>query len=263
MRALKIDGVYANRNANEKINQTRSLAGNLCKGLVAFGHSYAQNKDLLEAGLAFGLNAIPNADAVYGYVSTVVCKNHPSFQQMASNMAGSLVTEYLSNLITPLGWPLQCLGGIGEYISENIISGLAETFLNWVVSIDPNDIVGPQSYGPDEFIWRQEPFVFKIRFENLENASAPAQLVKVSSKVHENLDVRSVRLISFGFNKFSRNFDESLRNSYFSETLEYDSELPSFVKDRYEIRVFGSIDSINREIMWQFKTIDVTTGLLE
>lgn len=219
----------------------------------------------MKAGQAFAENAF----SPIGYLSTgvqavdVVCKKGSGGSNLVGSFLGGLASDSLVDLLPPnIAWPYQCAAGAGGYIAQELLGGLFAGAFNWASSLDPNDIIGPESYGAQDFIWRREPFVFKIRFENIENASAPAQVVKVSSKIHENFDLRTVRLISFGFNSFSMRFDESSRSSYFSEAVAYDDELlPSFVQDQYEIRVLGTVDLTKREIFWQFRTIDVLTGL--
>ena len=48
-----------------------------------------------------------------------------------------------------------------------------------VVAIDPNDILGPVGSGSERFIPGDEPLDYKVLFENLPAASAPAQRVEI------------------------------------------------------------------------------------
>lgn len=239
----------------------KSVVRKVCAGLAAAGHSYSKDKNLIQAGMAFGSQVykpIGYGNSMINAVCNGILDTGSSF--LAGEIAGAVVDGALA-LMGPVGWPIQCGMGVLEYFAGDLLSDLINDFWDWALSLDPNDIIGPDSYGPENFIWNKEPFAFKIRFENIENASAPAQVVKVTSKIDDKFDIRSVRLTAFGFNRFARSYDVSLSSSYFSDTVEYDSEMPAHVPDRYEIRVVGSVDVVKREINWQFRCIDRTTGI--
>jgi hypothetical protein len=244
----------------------KSVISTTCKAATAFLHSLLKGDGLIQAGLSFGAELpIPYVGDAHNLMNIICNPNAQGLASLYGSYTSQAITNHfgitnLADQAGPYGWSFSCAVGALEYMIGGILSDTLEAFANWALSLDPNDMIGPEPYGAQDYIWNKEPFVFKIRFENVENASAPAQLVKVSSKIHDHFDLRSVRLISFGFNQFSRVFDESSRSSYFSDTVEYGSELPSYVQDRYEIRVFGTVDMNKREIIWQFKTIDVTTG---
>ncbi len=70
-----------------------------------------------------------------------------------------------------------------------------------VVSGDPNDKVGPLGAGDGHYIRGTESLQYAIFFENMENASAPAQLVAITDQLDaDTLDLSSLSLglISFG-----------------------------------------------------------------
>lgn len=60
-------------------------------------------------------------------------------------------------------------------------------------------MLGPEGYGPARFISRGKTLKYTIRFENQENATAPAQRVYVEHFYSEHLDARTLKLGSFGF----------------------------------------------------------------
>lgn len=234
----------------------------ICKGFAAAGHSYYKEKDKLKAGVAFAKEQIPSFGR-WGIAYNTLTSDQP-IKDITAGQVADLVTDGLQTGIVALGgtlgWPVMCGLGAANYFAGALAEKLLEGGWNWALSRDPNDIIGPESYGPEGFIWNKETFVFKIRFENMENASAPAQFVKVTTDIDPNFDVRSVRLTAFGFNTFTRSYDLSKSTSYLSETIEYDSQWAAYLPDRYEIRVTATVDVTKRQINWQFKTIDIMTG---
>ncbi len=67
-----------------------------------------------------------------------------------------------------------------------------------VTSMDPNDILGPAGYGPERWIAADTELVYTIRFENLDDATAPAQEVLVTQFLDPDLDPSTVEFIAFG-----------------------------------------------------------------
>lgn len=250
------------------INKRRTIISSVCSGAAAFVHSLLTDKGILQAGLNFGAEVF----APIGYL-------HNAMQDLCSgkyglNLGGGILTDalfdktgiskipgLLANLAAPFSAPAQCAYGIVEYFAKDFVGGLLEDLWDWAASLDPNDIIGPASFGPDGFIWAKEKFVFRIRFENMENATAPAQVVKVNSAIDEKFDMRSIRFTAYGFNEFVWDFGEA-KSSYISQVIPFDQTGVSLenTNEQYEVRVFASIDLTKREIVWQFKTIDINTG---
>ncbi len=50
-------------------------------------------------------------------------------------------------------------------------------------------------------------FAYRIRFENDINATAPAQRVFIITTLDDDLDIRSLRVGSYGFGNFTKNVD--------------------------------------------------------
>ena len=68
---------------------------------------------------------------------------------------------------------------------------LDETKTDVPASHDPNDILGPEGFGEEKWIDAEEPLDYTIRFENdPELASAPAQVVRITQQLDEDLDFR-------------------------------------------------------------------------
>ena len=65
-------------------------------------------------------------------------------------------------------------------------------------------MLGPAGYGDARFIQSSSTLEYTIRFENHENASAPAQRVYVVHILDDDLDIRTFRVGSYGFGAFNR-----------------------------------------------------------
>lgn len=66
-------------------------------------------------------------------------------------------------------------------------------------------MIGPAGYGDARFISPKIRLDYKIRFENMPNATAPAQRVFIRTRLDEDLDIRTFRIGTYGFSDFVRN----------------------------------------------------------
>jgi hypothetical protein len=66
-------------------------------------------------------------------------------------------------------------------------------------SFDPNDIIGPAGFGPEQFVQADSSLVYTIRFENLAAATAAAQTVVVTQTLDPDLDLATFELLNLGF----------------------------------------------------------------
>jgi hypothetical protein len=57
------------------------------------------------------------------------------------------------------------------------LGALENKLISLVHSVDPNDIVGPASYGAQNFVSASAPQTYRIDFENAASATAPAQTI--------------------------------------------------------------------------------------
>jgi len=128
-----------------------------------------------------------------------------------------------------------------------------EAEIEWIGSMDPNDILGPAGYGDGNFIHRSLLMEFKIRFENQPNATAAAQRVTINCPINENMDLSSFKLGSFAFGEFLLDTEF---NSYFHQQLvDVQEQTGDFVF------IQASLDIANSEAVWLFQSIDPLTGL--
>lgn len=74
-----------------------------------------------------------------------------------------------------------------------------------------NDILGPSGFGEARFIAADTRLDYRIRFENEANATAPAQLVTITTSLDEDVDMATFQLGDFGFGNFT--FDSNSRSA--------------------------------------------------
>jgi PKD repeat protein len=126
-----------------------------------------------------------------------------------------------------------------------------------VASFDPNEIYGPEGFNDDKYYHDHVVYPYRISFENLSTATAPAQEVFV----YDTLDAMRYNLSSFSFGNFG-----------FSDTVIFvDQGLKAFSRDidlrpakNIILRVNGLFDSNTASIRWEFVSLDpVTMALTE
>ncbi|MBV6505562.1 MAG: hypothetical protein ILNGONEN_01125 [Syntrophorhabdaceae bacterium] len=120
---------------------------------------------------------------------------------------------------------------------------------------DPNDIFGPVGFGDRRWITKTQTLPYTIRFENDSiQATASAQVVRISQQLDGALDPRSFRLGSFGFSNFIFQVPEN--SAFYTQRLDLTDSLGLFVD------VNAGIDINSNRIFWTFTSIDPATGEL-
>lgn len=123
-----------------------------------------------------------------------------------------------------------------------------------VCSRDPNDIVGPDGYGPEKFVAKKDVLPYTIRFENDPKfATAPAQIVKINHPLDNHANIFSLRLGDFGFGKFV--FQVPPDRTFYSTRLDVIDSLGVVVD------ITAGIDVTKKEAFWIFESLDPKTGL--
>lgn len=124
-----------------------------------------------------------------------------------------------------------------------------------LVSMDPNDIVGPEGFGPERWVARGAPMNYTIRFENdALLASAPAKEVIITLPLDPDLDPRTFRLGSFGFGEFTIPVPPD--RAFYQTRLD-------FVAERgFYLDFVAGVDVAKGEAFWRLTTVDPLTGFL-
>lgn len=122
-----------------------------------------------------------------------------------------------------------------------------------VNSKDPNDILGPQGFGPENWVAVTQPLDYTIRFENdPEFATAPAQEIRITQTLDADLDLGTFRLGAFGFGDLT--VDVPADRSFYSTRLDLRATKGIYVD------VFAGVNAMTRQIFWNFTAIDPVTG---
>ncbi|MEM8560042.1 MAG: hypothetical protein AAGG50_19670, partial [Bacteroidota bacterium] len=121
-----------------------------------------------------------------------------------------------------------------------------------LTSADPNDKLGLLGVGADRFITPEEPLPYLIRFENMPDASAPAQEVLI----RDTLDTRVLDLDSFELGDVTFG-DRRVpvppgRKAYSTRVVLED--------DRFEVLITAALAEATGIVTWRFTTLDRSTG---
>ena len=153
---------------------------------------------------------------------------------------------------------LQGLNKHGLALWRSLGVGTAASFLlgqlvNILRSVDPNDILGPEGFGPDRWVPADSVFGYTIRFENdPEFATAPAQVVRITQQLDDDLDFRTFRVGDFGFGDLLIEVPDN--RAFFTTRIDLTEELGILVD------FVAGIDVVNGEAFWEFSSIDPDTG---
>ena len=119
-------------------------------------------------------------------------------------------------------------------------------------AMDPNDIVGPDGFGEENWLLSTSTLPYTIRFENQATATAPAQVVTITHPLDSDLDLRTFRLGDFGWSGLT--FDVPDNVAFYSQRLDL-TATKGFLVD-----VAAGIDIASKQAFWTLTTIDPNTG---
>ncbi|SMD44234.1 gliding motility-associated C-terminal domain-containing protein [Aquiflexum balticum DSM 16537] len=155
-------------------------------------------------------------------------------------------------------WAMCLFGLVSPGVSAAVdiaLCGAKEILCKPVVSsCDPNEILGPEGYGDERFVSKEEELPFTIFFENDPVfATAPAQRVVVRQQLDPNLDPASFRLNGFGFQNMTFDVPPGLTN--------YTTKLNTAAEIGVDVNVTFGLDPVNNELFWALQSVDAKTGL--
>ncbi len=129
-----------------------------------------------------------------------------------------------------------------------------QSLINFLASHDPNDIIGPQGFGAESWISTTDPLNYTIRFENDPVfATAPAQVVRVTQQLDNDLDFRTFRLGDFGFGDI---FIDVPDNRAFYQTRLDLTEIKGIYVD-----FVAGVDVTTGQAFWELTSLDPKTGV--
>lgn len=121
-----------------------------------------------------------------------------------------------------------------------------------VISVDPNDILGPVGFGEENWVAADAVQDYTIRFENEAGASAPAKTVVITQQLDADLDWNSVRIGDFGWGDFYFQVEERL--PYFTRRFDFTASEGIYVD------VIGGIDVTTGVLSMTLAAVDPATG---
>ena len=127
-------------------------------------------------------------------------------------------------------------------------------------AIDPNDKSSSVGFNDKHFVSTEEPIIYTIFYENLENATAPAWKVKITDKLDADLDWES---FSFGdINVAGETIDIPEGSSEISLTTRisvepWDGEPEA---EEVDLEINASFNSTTGIAEWEFVGRNITTG---
>lgn len=123
-----------------------------------------------------------------------------------------------------------------------------------VLSLDPNEIIGPAGYGPERWVSVEATLPYTVLFENDPDfATAPAQKVLIEHYFDNDLNPFTFRLGDFGFG--SHYFQVPDNVSYYNNRLDLTDSLGLYVD------VLAGVDVDQKRAFWIFQSIDPASGL--
>lgn len=119
---------------------------------------------------------------------------------------------------------------------------------------DPNDIIGPEGYGEEDWISSKSTMGYMIRFENAADATAPAQQVVVTQQLDDDLDWRTLRIDDFGFGDQIIELDG--KGAFYQKRLDFTADPTR----GYFLDVSAAVNVTTGIVTWTMTTIDPATG---
>lgn len=188
------------------------------------------------------------------------------FQQ---NGLSSPINQAVSNALSNLTQLLNPNNSAATISSDGLFDGLTNAALQRLLaaiptisltdftfallaSLDPNEIVGPEGFGPEGFIVKDRILPYTIHFENDPEATAPAQEVFVTQQLDADLDLGTFEFGSFGFG--GQVFDVPAGQQQFQTQLDLTAAFGIL------LNVEGSLNPTTRIVEWAFRSIDPATG---
>lgn len=175
-----------------------------------------------------------------------------------AGLEAGLCAAWLSHALE-LG--LEAIGGVAPESPEPGLPSCAEGDLAscsfctlWRVlrSVDPNEKSGSDGVGEDDFVPRGRPIRYRIDFENVASAGAPAAVVRITDPIDPAHRLSSFRLERVAFGGTIVNFSE--------ESITFQSRFDLTAERSVYVDVTAGVDPIAEEAFWILRSIEPWTG---
>ncbi|MBI1826067.1 MAG: PPC domain-containing protein [Planctomycetes bacterium] len=123
-----------------------------------------------------------------------------------------------------------------------------------IQTLDPNEKVGPLGYGDFGFVKGSEPLNYRVAFENVAQATAPAAEIRITDQLDPSLDASSFRLrrVQFGDHRV--------------DVPEGRGSIQTVVDALFEagvlVEITGGVDAGQNNVSWTLRALDPETRQL-
>lgn len=118
-----------------------------------------------------------------------------ALSKMIGGRVGECIAKHVVHSVTGMSSSSDFARAIGFANGEGGGQGMGENCSDVVSSWDPNDKLGIAGVGDDRYIRELGEFPYQIRFENVDSASAPAQIVVITDTLDTSVfDINTFRL---------------------------------------------------------------------
>ncbi len=126
--------------------------------------------------------------------------------------------------------------------------------------VDPNRKLGPSGYGNSSYIPRNQLMAYTIEFENMDDATAPAHIIRVIDTLDAGLDLTTFELVELVFANQTISIPPGLKEYKINYVLPVDNEYVSASEIVVQINI--RLDTAARELTLQMVGVDPETGWL-
>ena len=119
---------------------------------------------------------------------------------------------------------------------------------------DPNQMTGPAGFGPNGFLSSASTLAYRIDFENLTNASAPAQQVIITDQLSTNFDWSTFNVSEVGFGDTLIALPPGIQ--YFATNVPF-----TYLGTNFEVQIQVGIQPASGQVYANFRSIDPATSL--
>ncbi|HQY68331.1 MAG TPA: CARDB domain-containing protein [Pyrinomonadaceae bacterium] len=211
-----------------------------------------------ECALEIALSITGLAEDALGYIRTGSFDGYEAFSSFMTKIAKSSA-HCLKDALRYLPWLkvasiLYDVYQIAKQGIECIILTIDYVKTTYVPqSFDPNEIIGPAGFGPEKFVGIQKPLLYRINFENLSTATAPAQQIRVLDQLPPGFDIRTVRLVEIGFKQ--TRIEVPPNQAFYQGRVQLGADLDNLKAD-----IFAGVDITNGRVIWSLTAIDPATN---
>lgn len=125
--------------------------------------------------------------------------------------------------------------------------------VNVVMSLDPNEMVGPTGHGDENWILPQSEMPYTIFFENKSSATAPAHVVTIS----DTLDADMFDFDDFGFGSFG--WGDTILSPLGDKLKEFTRDVDLRPETELIVRVQGKLDTLQGIAQWEIVSLNPET----